>query len=285
MTNVISEVTRRNIADYIAAAPIDWAGRLSEPDFLSRMYDLTALPSFDGRFKDAAGDIYKHRIMNSDWEDDWVFTDSRFNLIRASDDDFLRFLSETVHPVVRPDADRAREIVAAYNQELQADGWKLEEGTHISGRPVFRPLKIHGRAEVFKEPTGWQKVDRQIQEARLRLETANQEEQFQAVGLICREALISVAQAVFDPSRHVSTDGITASNADAKRMLESFFAVELAGSVDEEVRSHARASLRLALALQHRRTANFRMAALCAEATTSVVNQVAVLSGRRDRLR
>ena len=35
--------------------------------------------------------------------------------------------------------------------------------------------------------------------------------------------------------------------------------------------------------LQHHRTATFRQAALCAEATASVVNLVAIISGRRDK--
>ena len=66
-------------------------------------------------------------------------------------------------------------------------------------------------------------------------------------------------------------------------MLESFFTSELSGVGNEETRAHARAALKLALALQHKRTADFRFAALSAEATLSVVNIVAVLGGRRGR--
>lgn len=66
-------------------------------------------------------------------------------------------------------------------------------------------------------------------------------------------------------------------------MLEGFFTAELKGGANEEARAHAKGALRLALALQHKRTADFRMAALCAEATSSVVNIVAVLAGRRGR--
>jgi hypothetical protein len=38
----------------------------------------------------------------------------------------------------------------------------------------------------------------------------------------------------------------------------------------------------LAVNLQHRRTATFRDAALCAEATRSVINVIALISGQRD---
>jgi len=283
MLNEISEVTRRAIIDYLASSGVDWAGRLPEDDFLARLYDLTAMRSNDHRIRNAAGDIHQHRINWRDWEDDWVFYDSRFNLLRAPDDEFLRFLCETVHPVVRPDSDAARELVTAYNRELARDGWSLVEAKQISGRPVFAPQKIGQRAQVFEEPTGWQKVDRQLQEVRLRLDTAESEEQYQAVGLLCREVLISAAQEVYDSERHTSQDGVAPSETDAKRMLEAFFTSELRGSANEEARAHATAALRLALALQHKRTADFRIAALCAEATSSVVNILAVLAGRRGR--
>ena len=138
-------------------------------------------------------------------------------------------------------------------------------------------------AELFQEPTGWPRVDRSIYELRRRLEQAVAEEQFQAVGLLCRETLISVAQVVYDPQRHSSTEGVVPSETDAKRMLDSYIAVELAGGPNEGVRRHAKAALALANGLLHHRTADYRQAALCAEATTSVVNLIAIISGRRDR--
>jgi len=172
-------------------------------------------------------------------------------------------------------------LVDYYNKVLAVDGWRIVEVKRVSGRPVFGYQKAGKRAQVFEEPTGWQKVDRQVQEVRLRLDTAEAEEQLQAVGLLCREVLISVAQEVFDPLRHKPVDGIVASETDAKRMIEAFMETELAGTSNEEARAHVRAALRLALAVQHKRTADFRTAALCAEATFSVINIVAILGGRR----
>ena len=78
----ISELTRRDIIDAMKVEGIDWSGRLDEPQFLMRLFDLNALPSTDPRFSDAAGDIWQHRINNDDWDDDWVFYDRRFNLWR-----------------------------------------------------------------------------------------------------------------------------------------------------------------------------------------------------------
>lgn len=137
-------------------------------------------------------------------------------------------------------------------------------------------------AEMFEEPTGWARVDRSLSEIRKRLEEASTEEQFQAVGLLCRESLISLAQTVYDPARHKPIDNIEPSPTDAKRMLEAYLAKEQAGGANQIARQHAKAALDLANELQHGRTATFRQAALCAEATTSVVNLIAIVSGQRD---
>lgn len=135
---------------------------------------------------------------------------------------------------------------------------------------------------IFEEPTGWTKVDRQLDGAREQLARAESEEDFQAVGLRCREVLISLSQEVFDPTLHSTTDGIAPSGTDTKRMLDAYLLTELPGNKNEEARKHTRAALEFAVSLQHRRTAIFRDAALCAEATASIVNLIAILSGRRD---
>jgi hypothetical protein len=133
----ITNATRRDIADALIAGDIDWAGRLDESAFLSRLFDLASLPSTDRRFPDAAGDIWQHRVNNSDWQADWVFYDSRFNLMGSEDEVFLRFLCETIHPSVRSDPSEAQQLASLYNAHLRNDGFQLVETTRISGKPVF----------------------------------------------------------------------------------------------------------------------------------------------------
>jgi hypothetical protein len=134
----ISEITRRDIVDAIIAENLNWSGRLEESEFLSRLFDLSSLPSTDGRFRDAAGDIWQHRINNPfDWGDDWVFYDNRFNLLSSDDDLLLRFLCETIHPVIRPDVTEAERICQLYNSFLKNDGFQLVEKTRLAGKPVF----------------------------------------------------------------------------------------------------------------------------------------------------
>ena len=146
--------------------------------------------------------------------------------------------------------------------------------------PLINQIRTGHRDEPA--PTGWPRVDRTVGEVRDRLAAARTEEQFQAVGLLCRDALISVAQAVYVRDRHPPLDGVQPSATDAKRMLEAYISIELAGGANEEARKHARSGLDFANVLTHRRTAGFRDAALCVEATTAVINVVAIVAGRRD---
>lgn len=149
--------------------------------------------------------------------------------------------------------------------------------------PLTEQLRDGTRSNrVFEEPTGWPKIDRTVTEIRQRLAAAKTEEQFQALGLLCREALITLGQTVFDPIRHPILDNVTVSRTDAKRMLDAYLAVELSGGENKVARQHAKAALDLANETQHNRTAGFRQAALCAESTTAVINLIAIISGQRD---
>jgi hypothetical protein len=152
-------------------------------------------------------------------------------------------------------------------------------------QPLLDKLEIEDiehPAEPTFEDTGWVKVDRGVDSIRVRLENAKTEQEYQTVGFLCRETLISLAQSVYDPFTHKPIDGTEPSQTDAYRMLEAYFTAELAGRANEALRRHAKASLVLANALQHDRTARFRDAALCAEATRTVVNIAAIISGKRD---
>lgn len=137
MATKISEITRRDIVDSIFLENINLYGRLEEIDFLARIWDLDSLPSFDSRFKNATGDIWQHTVNNEDWDVGWVFSDSRFSLMRGDDETFLRFLSESIHPVVRSDVTECERLCQLYNSFLKNDGYQLVEKTRISGKPVY----------------------------------------------------------------------------------------------------------------------------------------------------
>lgn len=140
--NSITEITRREIFDHMRLEKVDWSGRLDEVAFLARIYPLSSMPSTDPRRSDAEGDIRQHRLNWSDWDDDWIFDDTRFELQRGSDEILLRFLCELVHPVVRSDRAEVEQLVAMFNKHLRADGWELYPATFISERPVYAPRRL-----------------------------------------------------------------------------------------------------------------------------------------------
>jgi hypothetical protein len=187
-----------------------------------------------------------------------------------------------------PDPNPFDDLWAWYGRWSSGDLPSYQSRRQFLGE-LFAPLldRLRGMEagrEFLEErpPTGWTRVDRGIEKMREALERARDEEDFQSVGHLGREALISLAQAVYIREKHPPLDGVEPSMTDAKRMLDAFIDVEIAGDTNERLRRHARSAVDLASELTHKRTATFRLAALCAEAVSSAVNQVAIVSGRRD---
>lgn len=198
--NSISEVTRRNIFDEFMIAKINWSGRFNDCEFLGRLYDLEKMPSTDFRiqFSTAYLDIFQHMVNNNDWDQFWVFTDGRFNLLHTDDDSFLRFLTEMVHPVVRPDPKEASHIVSIANNHLRKDGWRLTEGARISDQPLYIPKHISDidispseRTGEVAEKLGSDYVNQQI----ARMETAISEDLSLALGT-AKEFLETICKTV-----------------------------------------------------------------------------------------
>ena len=152
----ITEVTRRRLLDglewlrgtvpsgwreFLTPAHTFWSGALPETDFLARLYDLDKLPSTDSRYTTAFQDIVQHRVMNEDWDDDWIFHDSRFGLA-DSDEALLQFLAEMLHPAVRTDPAEVERLHNFLNTVLAHDGYELVQVDDISGAPLFAPRRI-----------------------------------------------------------------------------------------------------------------------------------------------
>lgn len=159
-SNLPREV-RVSIVDGLRLENVAWQGQLDDVEFLSRLYGLQELPSHDSRFKDAAGDIWQHCVNNDDWEAYWIFSDKRFALMDGSAEAFLRFLCETIHPVVRPDRDEVVKIASHYNDQLRPVGWEIFEEEHIGARArfAFRPLGHHGMRAVSRARTVAEALD------------------------------------------------------------------------------------------------------------------------------
>ena len=130
---------------------------------------------------------------------------------------------------------------------------------------------------MIKDHDAWKRSTRAIDQMKERLVEAQFEEQFQGIGHLAREAFISMAQAVHDPVRHPSEDGTAPSATDAKRMLDSYVAAELAGAAREEARRFARAAVVYADAVTHKRSAIRTDAELVVAAIDGVARIIAIL--------
>ena len=80
------------------------------------------------------------------------------------------------------------------------------------------------------------------------------------------------------PKVHESLDGVQPSDTDANRMLQAYIAHVFTGESNKEVRTHTKASLGLAVHLQHRRTATRLLAAQCVEATASTTAVISIIA-------
>lgn len=164
--NKITEITRRDIfdafkngfvinldepyKDHVTMELIDSVevkmsifGRITELEFLERLYNLNEMPSFDSRYKTAEGDIWQHTINNDDWPPYWFLNDDRFCLgNNYSDEYLLKFMCEILHPVVRNEKSQWREYLKYFNELLKVDGYELVPKGHISGREIFEAVEI-----------------------------------------------------------------------------------------------------------------------------------------------
>ena len=116
---------------------IPYNGKLAEQDFISRLYDLKSMPSNDSRYKNAEADYYQHRVYNDDWPDNWIFSDSRFELRNGDDETFLKFLCEMFHPFVRDENTDWKQLFDVFNDLIKADGYEFCKINKISGREVY----------------------------------------------------------------------------------------------------------------------------------------------------
>lgn len=87
VTNTISHITKKGI--YLLC--YEYLQKEFEKNLLS-FFKCKEKPSHDPRYRNMIDDWHKHRIANSDWDNDWFLYDSRLNLSNISDWEFLDFI-------------------------------------------------------------------------------------------------------------------------------------------------------------------------------------------------
>ena len=142
---MITVKNRQNIFDVLRVQKINWAGNLDDVEFLSRIFDLKAMPTTDPRrntYRNAEEDIWQHRINNDDWSDDWIFSDARFNLLHCDDDVFLQFVCEMLHPLVRNNKEESEQLKQFFNEYLRIDGYEIYQSASLANHPVYSSRQV-----------------------------------------------------------------------------------------------------------------------------------------------
>ena len=136
--------------------------------------------------------------------------------------------------------------------------------------------------EIFVDLDDWEKVKRAVETIKNDSRIARYEEDFQKVGVLCRDVIISLAQAVYNPSIYGETDdkGIQIGTNDAVRMLGNYINVSLKGSHNKEFRTYAKATNDLTNHLTHLRSATKKEMLLTMTATIALINFIGIIENK-----
>jgi len=143
----------------------------------------------------------------------------------------------------------------------------------------FEEAESYNNIETIVELDDWERIKRTVIKIKRESNNAKDEEDFQTIGLLCRDVIISLAQAVYDPLIHGATDdtGKQIGNADAVRMIGNYVSVELNGSHNKELRAYAKATNDLANQLTHKRSATKKDMLLIVSSTIALINFIGII--------
>ena len=152
--------------------------------------------------------------------------------------------------------------------------------------PTFEALECDAAdlsiATPIVELSDWERIHRTVVKIKQFSSVARNEEDFQQVGLLCRDVIISLAQAVYNPSVHGAYDekGTEIGKDDAVRMIINYINTCLKGSSNEELRAYAKTTNKLANKLTHRRNASKIDMLLCVSATIALINFIGIIENK-----
>ncbi len=152
--------------------------------------------------------------------------------------------------------------------------------------PTFMAFEENGAntevAVPIIELIGWDRIYRTVVKIKQDSVTARVEEDYQQIGLLCREVIISLAQAVYQPEVHGVTDedGTTIGKTDANRMISNYLSYRLAGTTNQELRTYAKNTNKLANQLTHKRDASRKDMLMAVSATIALINFIGILEDK-----
>lgn len=148
----IQETTRRLIIDELLMHGCI-SGQMNVSDFVQRVYPKAMnMQTTDRRFgmTTAIDDIHQHMDNNNDWEFEYLFC-TYLNLLHVDDNDFIYFLEQYTHPVIRrfyitEELERiefGNECVEAINKYLINDGYKLIQSGKVADKVIYSVTNLN----------------------------------------------------------------------------------------------------------------------------------------------
>lgn len=141
---------------------------------------------------------------------------------------------------------------------------------------------ISSITDIMVELSDWERINRTVVKIKKDSVIARNEESFQQIGLLCREAIISLAEHVYNWQDYGTTDeeGTLIGKTDAVRMIENYLGVKLPGSSNEELRKYAKDTNKLANMLTHKRNATKLDMLLTVNATIALINFIGIIENK-----
>jgi len=97
--------------------------------------EIDTLASYRQFGETLADDIYRHAVLNEDWDNSYIL--ERVGFLTCSQARLFQFLEDVSHPVRRDQNDQDR-LVARLNPILRRDGYAFVASGKISGYPVYK---------------------------------------------------------------------------------------------------------------------------------------------------
>lgn len=128
----------------------------------------------------------------------------------------------------------------------------------------------------------WAKIERIVTKIHTSRNEAKDEEDFQRIGLLCREVIKLLAKTIYDPIKHGDADneGTKIGNADSNRMIRNYIEVTLKGKDNKELRDYGKTANAIANQLTHKDTATKKDMLLAMSSTLSLINFIGILEDK-----
>lgn len=138
----ISSITRKTLLDALyEKGCIEGSRKLL--DFLNNIWTLTNYGSSDLRYNNFQNEFIQHMVLNHDWTYDYLL-EERLDILDISDEMFIAFVEQIVHPLVRI-GEEQQAYIETINHHLKSDGYKIEVTSYISKiHPLYKIMRIQG---------------------------------------------------------------------------------------------------------------------------------------------